>query len=103
MVHFIDARSNFLEREAVVALRLRAARSRDGEGTDGRGDGGNAERTFEQVAPVEARGDDIANGGIVCGIASNILRRFEGLGARLRNRSMALSCLVAGDGGLDAL
>ena len=51
------------------------------ERAHGRGDRGHAERALEQVAAAEAGGDDVADGRIVGRIASDVLGRFEGLGA----------------------
>ena len=79
----VDTGGDFLEREAAIPLRLRTAGSGDGERAHGRGDGGHAERALEQIAAVEAGGDDVADGGVVARVAPNILRRFEGLSARL--------------------
>lgn len=68
----VDPGSDLLEWETAVRLRLCAAGSRDRKRTNRRGDGGDAERASEQVAPAEAGSDHVANDEVFSRIASNI-------------------------------
>ena len=75
----VDAGLDLVEAETRAGCR-RCARlgGRERERAHGRGDRRHAQRALEQVAAVEPRGDDVADGRIVGRIAPDVLGFLKG-------------------------
>ncbi len=74
----IDASLDLVEAEARRAVGLRAACRRERQRAHGRGDGGDAKRALEKVAPAEPGRDHVADRRVVGRIAADILGFLKG-------------------------